>query len=685
MKKLVAKIFSLPMAQSSVLPLVLLLVLWTCLGLLPIFDQSIVAAKYLAVILAGLIVLTWYLLHSLKKGTLSFVKTPFTLPLALLTVVTLVSLLANNAFPVESLLNLGGVLIALALLVLAGGLLVKRSELPQPTAITAKLLGALGLSTTILLITTLLQQFGYGPAIVFNQLLGLNLPNNLLFNLSGSNLVALQIALLTGAGFATKVIMGKKAKPWESLVLAVSAVSVVYYSWLLMPGKATTPVILSPTASWSVAITSLQNLKTTLLGVGPDNYIQAFNLNKPTWINNTEYWSVQFSQAANWPLSIVVSLGLFGLIAWIYLLINTLKQTKAVTSATKPLQVMLIVGFLLQLVVPINIVLLTLQAVIMLFWIANEKEHLTVYSLNLKGILAKNQILARKSHLISRLIIGLLTISSLALIALVVVAAYSSHLMYRSVKAATSNDFVRAYSIQQQAIKLNPYLDANRRKYAVTNIVIAAALSQKADLTEEDKQRFAQLIQQAIRESKAAILLDGKDLANWQLAAQIYQTLIGVAENSEEWTTKAYAEAIRLAPSNPELRLVLGGVLFNGQQYEEALGMFEQAAILKPNYANAYYNGANTLRLLRKFDEAKLAYQKTLMLLQPDSEDYLRAADELQVLEQIAREAINQQSPEIETNNLPVVNPVEDVNPEVEAPPVSAADDQPSADNPSTP
>ncbi len=663
MKNLMSKLSNLPMGVS-VIPIALILVLWTNLGSAPILDQSIVASKYIAVILAGLIMMTWYFVHSFKKGALSFLKTPFTLPMALLGGITLISLFANNQYPVESLLNIGGVMLALAIIVLNGSLLVKHQ-----TNSTAKILNVLGFSSAALLVTSLLQQFGVGPSLLLNKLLGLNLPNNALFSLSGSTLVSLQIALVAAVGFSTKVVQAKKAKLWESVVLAVSAISIVYYGWLLLPGKATTPVILSPTASWSVAINSLRSLKTALLGVGPDNYLQAYNLNKPAWINNSEYWNVQFSQGANVPLSIVVSLGIFGLIAWALLVVNTLKQTKSVTSQTKPVHMMMLATLAIQLFMPLNIVLLTIQAVLMVFWVAGEKEKFAVYSLNLKGVLAKNKFLASKSTIIIRALLGLLAVGSLSLVALLGVATYSSHLMYLSSKAATNNDFVLAYSLQQRAIKLNPYLDGNRRKYAVTNIFIAAAISQKADLSEDDKKQFAQLIQQSIRESKASILLDGKDVANWQLAAQVYQTLIGVAENSEEWSASAYAEAIKLAPNNPELRLVLGGVLFNAKQYEDALKFFEQAAVLKPNYANAYYNGANTLKMLRRFDEAKLAYQKTLILLQPDSEDYLKAADELQELEKIAKEAIDKKSPEA-TNTLPDVNPVESVTPEVEAPPV---------------
>jgi len=406
--------------------------------------------------------------------------------------------------------------------------------------------------------------------------------------------------------------------------------------------------------------------------MGPDNYIKAFNLYKPQWLNNGPLWNVQFSQGANLPLTILVTLGIFGLIAWLLFALAVVKQSKQINKASRPIHTMLVTTLLMQLFLPVNVVMIVFQAILVIFWVASEKDRFHSYSLNLNGLVSKVAIFKKRPGVISRGIIGLVTIASVGLLYLTLQASYSSFLMYKSSKAASTNDFVSAYSLQQTAIKLNPYLDSSRRKYAITNIVIAAAISQKTDLTEEDKERFATLIQQAIREGKAAIFLDGNDVTNWQTLAQVYQTLIGVADNSEEWSIRSYADAIKLAPNNPQLRVTLGGVFFNAKEYGEALRFFDQAATLKPDYANAYYNAANTFKMLREFEEAKIAYQKTLILLQPDSDDYLRAADELQLLEEIARGEIEKQAQEqseLDNINLDPLAPIEDVRPELEAPP----------------
>jgi tetratricopeptide (TPR) repeat protein len=74
-------------------------------------------------------------------------------------------------------------------------------------------------------------------------------------------------------------------------------------------------------------------------------------------------------------------------------------------------------------------------------------------------------------------------------------------------------------------------------------------------------------------------------------------------------------------------------VFYQLKQYQQAVSLFSQVAELKPDLVNAYYNGANALRELGQLEAAEQAYQKTLTLLQPDSEDYVAASKELEMLQ----------------------------------------------------
>ena len=50
------------------------------------------------------------------------------------------------------------------------------------------------------------------------------------------------------------------------------------------------------------------------------------------------------------------------------------------------------------------------------------------------------------------------------------------------------------------------------------------------------------------------------------------------------------------------------------QEIEEALAAYEQAIRLDSNYADAYNNKGNTLKTLKRHEEAKLAFEKASQL-----------------------------------------------------------------------
>src|SRR5690606_30807573 len=115
--------------------------------------------------------------------------------------------------------------------------------------------------------------------------------------------------------------------------------------------------------------------------------------------------------------------------------------------------------------------------------------------------------------------------------------------MNESNKAAVNDDAVRTYELQQRAIALNPYLDIFRRRYAMTNILIAIAISNRTDATEQDRQQVSELLQQSIREARAATMLDPGDSQNWLTLAQIYEQMIGATDEAVQWAIQSYVSA----------------------------------------------------------------------------------------------------------------------------------------------
>ncbi len=80
------------------------------------------------------------------------------------------------------------------------------------------------------------------------------------------------------------------------------------------------------------------------------------------------------------------------------------------------------------------------------------------------------------------------------------------------------------------------------------------------------------------------------------------------------------------------MRLNLGGFYFSLGKYDQAIRFFQDAANLKPEYANAYYNLAAAYKEQKKYQEAYSALLNTLNLVPYDSQDYQKAKSDLDEL-----------------------------------------------------
>src|SRR5260370_18336588 len=65
-----------------------------------------------------------------------------------------------------------------------------------------------------------------------------------------------------------------------------------------------------------------------------------------------------------------------------------------------------------------------------------------------------------------------------------------------------------------------------------------------------------------------------------------------------------------------------GNALYNLKRYEEALGTFEQAIRLDPNYSYAYYYKGNALNDLKRYEEAVQAFEQAIHLDPDDADNY---------------------------------------------------------------
>jgi len=181
--------------------------------------------------------------------------------------------------------------------------------------------------------------------------------------------------------------------------------------------------------------------------------------------------------------------------------------------------------------------------------------------------------------------------------------------------------------------------------YSQVNLSLAQTLLSQSDVSDGDKEKASTLIQQAVREAKAAVTLNQKNAEYWYNLAGIYKSLVGVVSDSDviSWSYQSYQQTMVLNPVNPIYSLDMGGLLYAAGDFEQADRAFEETVKNKSDFANAWYNWANSAKKLNKIDVAVARLEQTLKLVAADSGDYETAAKELEVWKKELEEAIKKQ------------------------------------------
>jgi len=133
-----------------------------------------------------------------------------------------------------------------------------------------------------------------------------------------------------------------------------------------------------------------------------------------------------------------------------------------------------------------------------------------------------------------------------------------------SLVAASKNDGSTTYNKQIKAIAIINNNAEYRRIYSQTNISLAKSLLSNQERTAEDEEKAVTLIQQAVREGKAAISLDQMNPNYWVNLGAIYRDMIGLVDGAADWSFQALSQAAMLDQVNPTIKLDVGGMLYAG-------------------------------------------------------------------------------------------------------------------------
>jgi hypothetical protein len=421
-------------------------------------------------------------------------------------------------------------------------------------------------------------------------------------------------------------------------------------------------------AGWQIAADALKSQP--LWGYGPTNFTTAFTISRPAWLNfDKTYWNYRFFVSSDLPLQLMTTLGLPGLFAYCFLIASLLRlvvrRFTALTPLAQSLSFGLVAVIILQLLLPPTftalwfffglLALLSLELRSLTGAVVDTRLSFSAASPKFSTIhdfLSPTPMETGNDSVKKAVGGGLLVIT--LVIGYFLGRGISAEYTYkRALDEVTANQATRGYASLIAAIGLNPYREAFHLTYSQVNFSLANALAQKKDLTDSDRQTINQLVQQAIREAKAAVALNPSSAPAWENLAGLYRSLIQYAQGADQWAITALRQTVILDPTNPTQRLALGTMYQQLGQYDDALLMYRQAATLKPDWADAHYSTAEVLKQKNDLAGAASELQSTLSLLPLGSDQSYKVSQEL---EQASR-VLGTQSAQLQPTATPPPTP----------------------------
>ncbi|MCJ7829608.1 tetratricopeptide repeat protein [Patescibacteria group bacterium] len=653
------------MIQEKIIKILNKIIQWSLVvlaGLIPLFFLPFTSEFYefnkniLLLVVSGLCLAVWALKMVLEKKV-TFRRTPLDLPILTIAGAFILSTIiaAPNKLETLWLPNGTGTIVALTILYFIMTNNIKKTG-------QIKLLGALIFGGVVLSLITIYQFIGLGESLIASGSLWAFLRLKAWTPVGGLLPLAtflIVILVLVTTQFLTHL----KRRSFSlstiyyllSIILILAGLIISLYQLFNPANK---PLLLPLSTAWAIAVESFKNGKIFLFGVGPKSFLDAFSQFRPLSYNLTPLWAIRFGNSSNFYLHSLTTVGLLGLAAYLWLIGKVLKKRGPLAYFIPLLAILLIFLFF-----PANFLMLFVFYVLL--------------------ALLANDLPVREYTEQSRILPWTIFIPTLLLVAgcfFFIGRAYAAEIYSKhSLNSIAQNDGTNAYNHQIKAISLNPYHDVYRISYSQTNLLLADALARKSDISDQDRQNITVLIQQSISEAKTAVSLNKNKVINWENLANIYRQLINFAEGADQWTISTLRQTINLDPTNPELKLSLGGVYYALGNYDEAIRWFQQAVDNKVNFANGYYNLSAAYKEKGDFKKAHEMMQITLNLIPTDSQDYQKARDELEELaKKLPTEATSpstiQPSEEMSTE-VPLIEP-ETLPSPVITPPIELPEEQ---------
>ncbi len=387
------------------------------------------------------------------------------------------------------------------------------------------------------------------------------------------------------------------------------------------------------TSSWYISASALT--QNPVWGSGLGTFINDFTRFRPAYLNQTQFWNLRFFTPFNDVFLWIATAGLVGAgayLAFMYLITANAWKARNEVSAN------LVSYGLIMAVLALLLTGTSLSMYVLLFILAGvlfQNSRSTVLSVKSKGVV------------LSMFVVSVVIVAALSWHAFNV---YSAQYWFR--QSLQKGSLLERYQLQRKALAYDKYESFYYREALTTNMVTAARMSNAENLTDDQKADIQRLVIQAAADAKIITeIIDPRSSANWEYRGLVYRTLIGSEKETNNFSTLAlqsYLNALVNDPTNPKLRVDIGGIYYLNKDYQNAVNNFARSIQLKNDYSNAYYNLAYALKDAGAYEQAVMQLEVVKRLLpenSPNMEKVDKDLSEFRALLEDAKQKAQQQAP----------------------------------------
>lgn len=416
-------------------------------------------------------------------------------------------------------------------------------------------------------------------------------------------------------------------------------------------------VFLNQSASFNIVLQTIR--ERPIFGSGPGTFIFDFSKYKNSDFNQSSLWNVRFDGAASKILTVAATTGILGLIAFLALIATVVfygfkfilsKQNKKDDNFFSVMTGAVFITFIAQTV---------------FYFLHNSNLSLDFIYFFLIAAFMGLSSEAKKDYTLSPssfLTLGVTFVFTLSLIfglGLLILDGqrYFAEVNYfKAQTALAEGDLDRGIDEIIKAVASNPNSDVYLLGLSQMYISKIGSQLSKKDLSDQDQKDIGILVSNSINAARIATEVSPNNVSNWSIRGFVYQNLIGIVPEAEDWAITSYDGAIKLEPVNPYYPTQEGMVymrkallLAEDKAYEKnrilakAQEKFTKAVQLKSDYSPArfqiamvYQAQGRTAEGLKALEEAKksspndvgLAFQIGIVYYQ--QKDYQTAKTELE-------------------------------------------------------